>query len=229
MLSGKRNRIVRLKTIIKILESRYGIPKKNGFREPLDETIFTILSQNTNDRNRDRAWTEIKKEYRGWTDVLDGGAERLKNTIRVAGLAEQKSRNIINILSELEQKYHALTLKFLSRYSNEDARKFLLSFRGIGEKTAACVMLFSLGKPAFPVDTHIFRVAKRLGLFPAKSTREKAHYLMEAIVPEKKYHSFHINLIKHGRMTCHPRSPECAICPVRKYCEFFNSRNSKKG
>ncbi len=212
-----------LKGIIKALEKRYGIPFSDGFSEPLDELVFTILSQNTNDINRDRAWKKLKDNFPDWESVLNITQKKLKSVIRVAGLAEEKSKNILSILKKLKKENKKLSLKFLKDYDTEKARNFLLSFKGVGPKTAACVLLFSLKKPAFPVDTHIFRVTKRLGLIGNKITIEKAHKIMEAMVPSQKYHSFHINLIRHGRLICHPRAPECTICVINRYCKFFKS------
>lgn len=210
-----------LTNIIKILENDYGIPEKSGFKEPLDELVFTILSQNTNDKNRDRAWSELKKNFHNYESILNSSEKELVKTIRIAGLAEQKSKNIFGILRQLKKENGKLSLKFLKNYNKERAREYLLSFKGVGAKTAACVMLFSLKKPAFPVDTHIFRVSKRLGLIPKKTTPNKAHEIMEGLVPEKKYHSFHINLIRLGRKLCHPSKPECPQCPLRTLCNFY--------
>ncbi len=215
-----------VKKIIKALERRYGIPSFDGFSEPLDELIFTILSQNTNDINRDRAWKKLKDTFPHWESVLNTTPEKLASVIRVAGLAQEKSKNILSILKKLKKEYKKLSLKFLKDYDREKARDFLLSFRGVGPKTAACVLLFSLKKPAFPVDTHIFRVTKRLGLIEGRITMEKAHKVMEKVVPSQKYHSFHINLIRHGRAICHPRAPECTICVINRYCEYFKKSPS---
>lgn len=210
-----------LKKIITTLEKYYGVPKVDGFLEPLDELIFTVLSQNTNDRNRDRAWQEFKKNFPSYESILNSSQKKLERAIRVAGLAEQKSKNIIAILKKLKEENGKLSLKFLKSYDKEKAREFLLSFRGVGPKTAACVILFSLKKPAFPVDTHIYRVSKRLGQLPLRTNPEKAHLIMERSVPEDKYTSFHINLIRHGRKLCHPSKPECPACPVRTLCNFY--------
>jgi endonuclease-3 len=213
-----KNKIYR---IIKILEENYGIPEWSGFSEPLDELIFTILSQNTNDKNRDRAFSELKKTFPDHKSILNSSQKKLERTIRTAGLAEQKSKNIKGILKKLKKENGKLSLKFLKNYDKENARNYLLSLTGVGPKTAACVLLFSLKMPAFPVDTHIFRVTKRLGLIPEKTGIEWAHRILEGIVPEEKYHSFHINLIRHGRKLCHPSKPECNLCPVRTLCNFY--------
>lgn len=217
----KKTEQLKIKRIITTLEQYYGIPEAKGFLEPLDELIFTILSQNTNDRNRDRAWDNLKKTFPNYESILNTPQKFLRDTIRVAGLAEQKSKSIISTLKKLKKDYGKLSLKFLKNYDKEHARRFLLTLKGVGPKTAACVLLFSLKKPAFPVDTHIYRVSKRLGLLPARTNPEKAHLIMEQNVPEKKYISFHINLIHHGRKLCHPSRPKCSVCPVRKFCNFY--------
>lgn len=216
----------KIKKIIRTLEKVYGIPKRDGFREPLDELIFTILSQNTNDRNRDRAWEKLRRTFPDYDSILRAGFKKLEQTIRVAGLAEQKSRNIMAILKRLKKENGNFSLKFLKNYDKEKAKDYLLSFKGVGPKTAACVLLFSLNMPAFPVDTHIFRVTKRIGLIPQKTIPDKAHRILETIVPEEKYHSFHINLIRHGRTICHPSKPECEICPVKNFCQFYNKQTT---
>lgn len=218
-MSDKNNKT---REIVRILEKTYGIPERDGFKEPLDELIFTILSQNTNDRNRDRAWMELKRSFPNYESILNSSQKKLEKTIRVAGLAEQKSKNIIQILKKIKRENGKLSLNFLKGYNKKAALEYLLSLRGVGPKTAACVLLFSLNIPAFPVDTHIFRVTKRLGLIPEKTSAEKAHFILEAIVPQNKYHSFHINLIRHGREICHPKKPECTLCVIRTHCRFYN-------
>lgn len=213
----------KLTGIISALERTFGVPEVDSFSEPLDELIFTVLSQNTNDRNRDRAWRNLKKRFTNYESILSSPQEVLEETIRVAGLAEQKSNTIIGILKKLNTDYNGLSLKFLRDYKTDEARRFLLSFKGVGPKTAACVLLFSLKKPAFPVDTHIFRVTKRLGIIPERLTPEKAGLFLETTITKSKFVSFHINLIRHGRAICHPQKPECKKCILQKYCIFFKN------
>lgn len=220
-----RAKVKKITKIIGLLERNYGIPEVDRFEEPLDELIFTILSQNTNDRNRDRAWAELKKAFPNFESILTEPRKKLERTIRVAGLAEQKSKNIVGILKKIKETKGELSLKFLKRYDKESARRYLLSFKGVGPKTAACVLLFSLNKPAFPVDTHIFRVTRRLGLVPKSATTERAHRILEGVVPEEKYHSFHINLIKLGRKVCSPKKPKCENCPLNSLCDFYRYSN----
>jgi len=217
-LKAQKNKI---KQIIKLLEKEYGIPEQDGFPEPLDELVFTILSQNTNDRNRDRAWQNLWRVFPDYESILSSPRKKLEKAIRIAGLAEQKSKSIIVILKKLKKENGKFTLKFLKNYDRDKAREYLMSFKGVGPKTAACVLLFSLNKPAFPVDTHIFRVTKRLGLIPRKATPEKASAIMEGCVPQTWYHSFHINLIRHGRAICHPSNPECQRCVIKTHCNFY--------
>ncbi len=201
----------------------YGAPE---WREPLpalDELVSTILSQNTNDRNRDAAFDALKRRFPSWEAVRDADPEEVIAAIRPAGLANQKGPRIQAVLRQIADETGGLSLDFLKDWPAEKAHAWLMRFKGVGPKTAACVLLFSLKKPAFPVDTHIFRVTKRLGLIGNKITIEKAHKIMEAMVPSQKYHSFHINLIRHGRLICHPRAPECTICVINRYCKFFKS------
>jgi endonuclease-3 len=205
--------------IINTLEIEYGIHEKKGSNNPLDCLILTILSQNTNDKNRDIAYDSIKISYRDWEDVLLSGEGRLKEVIRACGLASIKSKRIIKILSFLKETRGSLNLDFLKELSPQEAEKYLLSFEGVGLKTARCVLMFGLDKPAFPVDTHIFRVSRRLGIIPMNANRTKAHEILQRNVPEGKAFSFHLNLIEHGRRICRSRNPICSKCCLEKLCK----------
>jgi endonuclease-3 len=209
---------MKLKKMINRLEKHFGQPNPKPSRDPLSELIFTILSQNTSDVNRDRAFKSLTSRFSDWERVLSAPSFAIASAIRPGGLANVKSVRIKAILKEITRRYGSLSLDFLKKLSREKTKEILLSFDGVGPKTAACVLLFSLGKPAFPVDTHIFRVAKRLGLLPTRVTPEKAHEIMERLIPPAKYYSFHVNLIKLGRTICIPRSPRSDRCPLRDLC-----------
>ncbi len=187
-------------------------------RDPVAVLVSTILSQNTNDVNRDRAFEQLRERFPTWEAVRDAPLEELIDAVRPAGLAPTKTPRIQEALRRITAERGAISLDFLADWGGEEARAWLLSIPGVGPKTAAIVLLFALGKPAFPVDTHIHRVTRRLGLIPEKTSREKAHELLEALVPPDIYYCFHLNLIEHGRAVCHARNPEHERCVLRDTC-----------
>lgn len=200
----------------------YGHPVWRNPLPPLDELVSTILSQNTNDANRDRAFETLKRLFPRWEGVRDAPAESIIQAIRPAGLANQKGPRIQTVLRAISAERGALDLDFLQDLPLEQARAWLTRFKGVGPKTAAIVLLFSLGRPAFPVDTHIYRVTGRLGLRPEKMTVEQAHSHLEALFPPETYYAAHLNLIRLGREVCRARKPACAACPVRLLCDYEN-------
>ena len=195
-------------------------------RDPVATLISTILSQNTNDVNRDRAFERLRARFPTWEAVRDAPLLELIEAIRPAGLAPTKGPRIQEALRRITEERGRISLDFLAEMPVEEARRWLLSIPGVGPKTAAIVLCFALGKPAFPVDTHVHRVARRLGLIPERTSREKAHELLEAIVPPEIYYSFHLNLIAHGRAVCHARNPRCEACILRDECAYANLRSS---
>ncbi|MFH0817478.1 MAG: endonuclease III [Candidatus Micrarchaeota archaeon] len=211
----------KIDSIYFLLSKAYGTPKKENF-DSIETLVLTILSQNTNDKNRDIAYSRLRKKFRSWESIRKAPLASIEGAIRQAGLSKSKSRSIKLALGKIKKEQGKYSLEFLRKKSLEDARQYLLSFKGVGPKTAAVVLCFSLDKPAFPVDTHIYRVSKRLGLIHEKTTVEKAHKLLEAtITPELRY-SLHFLLIKHGREICHARTPECPKCALRKICAYKN-------
>jgi endonuclease-3 len=198
----------------------FGNPEWRSPLPPVDELISTILSQNTNDLNRDRAYAALRAKYPTWEAVRDAKKDAVIRTIRSAGLANQKGPRIQDVLRKITQERRNLDLGFLKSLPLEEARSWLLKFKGIGPKTAAIVLLFSLGRPAFPVDTHIYRVTGRIGLRPHKMGLEQAHAHLEKLFAPDAYYAVHLNLIRLGRQICHPRKPDCPHCPVRKWCEY---------
>lgn len=191
-------------------------------RSPIDSLVLTILSQNTNDVNRDRAFERLRERFPAWETVRDAEMEELVEAIRPAGLAPTKGPRIQESLRRITAERGEISLDFLADLPLEEARTWLLAIPGVGPKTAAIVLLFALGMPAFPVDTHVHRVTRRLGLIPEKTSREKAHVLLEQIVPPEIYYPFHLNLIEHGRAVCHARGPECACCVLQDQCAYFD-------
>jgi len=205
----------------------YGFPQWRNPLPPIDELVSTILSQNTNDTNRDRAFQALKNRFPTWEEVRDADAYLVIETIRPAGLANQKGPRIQNILKEITRQRGELDLSFLNEMSTDEARNWLLQFKGVGPKTAAIVLQFSLEKPAFPVDTHIYRVTGRLGIRPEKMNAEKAHDFLAGSLPPQTYYAAHLNLIRLGREICHARKPDCPRCPLQDYCDYYaNLSNS---
>ena len=198
----------------------FGEPDWGSPMEPIDELVCTILSQNTSDTNRDRAYTALRKRFPTWEKVRDAGPDEVIDVIRVGGLANQKGPRIQTVLREISAERGDFDLEFLSDLPLEEARQWLTKFHGVGPKTAAIVLQFSLGRPAFPVDTHIYRVSGRIGLRPLKMSVEQAHIRLEKLFRPETYYAAHLNLIRLGRQVCHPRKPDCPRCPVRDVCEY---------
>ena len=199
-------------------------PPSLGHEEPLDGLILTVLSQNTNDKNRDTAFDNLKKYYPGWQNVVNAGAAELEKVIKTAGLANTKSKRIIYILEKIYKDFGSYSLKKLAEnYSHEEIKNYLRALPGVGAKTVACVLLFDLGLKAFPVDTHVTRVSKRVGIASDKYSPEEISEMFEEIVPVSKCLGGHVNLICHGRAICHSRNPECERCILADICRYKNT------
>ncbi len=199
---------------MELLTPVYGRPVAQPSHDPLAELILTVLSQNTADTNSGRAFVQMMRRYPSWQAIADAPPEELVATIQNGGLAQQKAPRIQAILRAVAERSPEWNLGFLDDLSLEEARSWLRGLPGVGPKTAACVLLFALGRPALPVDTHVERVSKRLGLIPAKATADQAHELLEAVVAPNDYYTFHMLLIKHGRRICAARKPLCERCPL---------------
>jgi endonuclease-3 len=218
----KESSIVRkAKRIDEILADMYGAKKQTKLRDPTEELILTVLSQNTNDINRDRAFTSLRKRFPDWNDVAEANPSAIARTIKVGGLANIKSKRIIKILRQIGERSADYSIGFLERMSDRDAWDYLMEFDGVGPKTASCVLLFSLGRRAMPVDTHVHRVSVRLGLIPDGYTAENAHEWYRELALPVDIYQFHINMIQHGRTICRPQKPKCEKCPLRKHCMYF--------
>ncbi len=193
------------------------------WRNPLpaiDELVSTILSQNTNDVNRDKAFDALRGRFPTWEAARDAEPAEVVKSVRVAGLANQKGPRIQQVLREITRERGNLDLSFLNDLPLEEARAWLMKFNGVGPKTAAIVLCFSLNRPAFPVDTHVYRVTGRLGLRPEKMSVEDAHPHMESLLPPETYYAAHLNIIRLGREVCQARKPNCPGCPLRSLCDF---------
>jgi endonuclease-3 len=203
----------------KLLEA-FGEPIWRTPLPAIDELVSTILSQNTNDVNRDRGFNALRAKFPTWEQVRDAKTEDVINAIKPAGLANQKGPRIQQVLREISAERGALNLNFLAGLPLEEARAWLTKFNGVGPKTAAIVLCFSLNMPAFPVDTHIYRVSGRTGLRPEKMTVEQAHPHLESLFPPETYYAAHLNLIRLGREVCGARKPNCPQCPIIKLCDY---------
>lgn len=207
----------RIRQVARRLEEAHGNPAKTR-REPLDELVHTILSQNTNDTNRDRAWKRLRQTFPDWESVLTAPREELEEAIRTAGLAGQKARAIHGVLETLHRERGELSLDHLEEMSDRDALEYLTGFRGVGVKTAACVLCFALRRPYMPVDTHVRRVSERLGLLPEGTGAGPAHRILNRTVPPELRFPLHLLLIRHGRATCSAREPSCGTCVLADLC-----------
>lgn len=215
-------------TIYRILGERYGEPEWRQHLPPVDELVSTILSQNTSDTNRDRAFDALKASYPDWELVMVAPEEDVRNAIRPAGLANQKAPRIQNALRRIEEQSGELSLDFLNEMSRDEAMSWLVALPGVGPKTASIVLLFAFGRPAFPVDTHVHRLTKRLGLIESKVSAEKAHDILETMGDPDTFYAFHLNLIRHGRQICHARKPRCAECFLQEVCDYYQRKDSEE-
>ena len=203
------------------LEGLLGVPTRDGAGDVLECLILTILSQNTTDVNRDRGYAELKDRFPTWEAVLQADVKAIAVAIRLAGLGNQKSRTIKNFLSWLKAERGELSLEFIHEMETEAALELLCQHKGIGIKTACVTLSFACGREVFPVDTHILRISKRLGLIPLNCSAEKAHQVLPPIVPEGKAYPFHMNLIYFGRQICDARKPLCERCPLTVHCLYY--------
>jgi len=210
-----------------LLEAAYGRPTGpagGGPKDPLSELVFTILSQHTSDLNRDRAWASLWQTFDSWEAIAAAPRSRVERAIRMAGLAPTKSRVIQQVLRDVRSQEGDYTLERLRGLSMEEVETSLRAFNGVGIKTIRCVQVFSLGQPAFPVDTHIFRITRRLGLVPEKATPEAAHTIMQDLTPPADVLPFHMNLIAHGRKVCKAQRPLCSECVIRSLCRYYQKK-----
>lgn len=220
MRKGERSARARILDIDRLLTGCYGYrPMSTSSPDLLDGLILTILSQNTSDVNSHRAFRSLKDRFPQWDQAAEAGEEEIEKAIRSGGISQVKAARIKAILDMLYEEKGSYSLEHLGDMEPQQALDYLMDIPGVGRKTAAVLLLFRLDYPYFPVDTHIFRVGKRLGIIPRKSSPEKAHDLMDEIVPDDIKYRFHINLITHGRQVCKARKPNCAGCCLNKRCD----------
>jgi endonuclease-3 len=208
-----------VREIYRRLKGRFGPLEAPLQRDPIEELILTVLSQNTSDLNRDRAFASMRERYPTWDALAGASGPALAGSIKVGGLSNIKAPRILAILAEIRAREEgSLNLSWMSGASTERIRTYLTSLPGVGPKTAACVLAFSLGRQVLPVDTHVFRTAKRLGLLSERADAERAHKEMEGVVPARIRIPMHVGLIRLGREICHPIRPSCRICPLVALC-----------
>jgi endonuclease-3 len=218
-MAWKRPTKRRVRAIRDRLREMYGVPEQEPHRDPVGELVKTVLSQHTNDRNRDRAFAALRERFPTWEAVRDAPVEEVEEAIRPGGLGRQKAPRIQAILERLGEPPD---LDWTEEAPREESLDFLLELPGVGRKTAACVLIFTWGIPEIPVDVHIHRVGGRLGLFPEGASSEKAHDEMLAIVDPEDAYELHMNLIRHGRETCRPK-PRCGDCELRRMCPWYRA------
>ena len=208
-------------TIYRLLLEAYGEPEWRQHLPPVDELVSTILSQSTSDINRDKGFYALKDRYPDWQSVIDAPESEVIDTIRPAGLANQKGPRIQAALRQIVEERGELSLEFLAEMPLDEALAWLIRMKGVGRKTASIVMLFAFARPAFPVDTHVHRLSGRLGLIGPKVTADKAHEILENMGEANTFYAFHLNLIRHGREVCIARNPRCSICWLQEQCNYY--------
>jgi endonuclease-3 len=203
------------------LDAEYGLLAWRSHGEPLDALVQTILSQHTSDINSERAFDTLRRTFPGgWDPVRVAPVDAIADAIRAGGLANSKAPRIKAVLETIHARTGATDLGFLKGMPTDEIQAFLHSFHGVGPKTAACVLMFSLGRPVLPVDTHVFRVSHRLGLVPEKIGEARAHDALQAQVPDARVYGFHVHLIRHGRRVCVARGPRCGACVLSERCAY---------
>ncbi|HHY94485.1 MAG TPA: endonuclease III [Firmicutes bacterium] len=214
-----------LSALDRILEEHYGAGRHRSQlllgqvgTDPVDVLVATVLSQATSDRASGQAFRRLKERFPRWEMLLEAAPAELEEVISPAGLHRQKAVRLQSILRHIKEQQSSVSLEFLRHMPLESARKFLETLPGVGPKTAACVLLFGLGLPAFPVDTHVYRVTRRLGLVPEKMDRVRAQKSLQQSLDPESYFRLHVNLIAHGRQVCRARRPRCQECPLAALC-----------
>jgi endonuclease-3 len=197
----------------------YGEPIPGPPLPPLDEVVITILSQNTTDTNRDRAWERLRSRFPDWQSVVDAPVEEVEAALEPGGLHRVKAVRIRETLCEVRDRHGDYDLDHLLEASTADARQELASVKGLGAKSVNCILLFSLGKPAFPVDTHVYRILQRVGVHRCRDLTRANDEMQEAVADEISY-PLHVNLIRHGREVCLARRPRCGVCGIRDLCAW---------
>lgn len=214
--------MARARRVVVALERRYGSPRLNNKDDPLDELIFILLSQMTTGPSYERVFDRLKTTLGAWDRLLSVATDDIRTVIADAGLSNQKAPRLVVIARRLYEDFGAVTLLPLAALSDELVECYLTSLPGVGLKTAKCVMMYSLSRRVLPVDTHVQRVARRLGLLPPNIARQDLHQALEAVVRPDMRYAFHVNLVAHGREVCRAHAPLCSTCPVARSCPSAN-------
>ncbi len=207
--------------VLERLEAQYGRPAPPALSDPLDELIACILSQHTSDRNSHRTFARLKELFPEWHSLVSAPTEAVVAAIQDGGLARSKAPRIQAVLREIQQREGSFSLDSLRSCNDEESREYLLSLPGVGPKTAAIVLCFALGRPVIPVDTHVFRVAHRIGWIEKRIGEGRAHGALQTLVQDGNAYRLHIALIRHGRQICHAQRPRCELCPIRTGCRYY--------
>jgi endonuclease-3 len=218
----------RVRAIRDRLRAYYGRPRNLPHHAPLDELVLTVLSQNTNDRNRDVAYARLRDRFPSWEAVARAPLEELEEAIRPGGISRVKSKRIKQILGAVRNQAGDLDLDWLEHAPRERALEFLEALPGVGRKTAACVLLFSYDRPELPVDTHVYRVCSRLALIRPKASFLEAHETLRGLTDPADVYELHVNLIRHGRQLCKAQHPLCPECPLRSLCPYGRAVTSAR-
>ena len=211
------------------LDDEYGLLEWRSHGEPLGALVATILSQHTSDRNSERAFDNLRRAFPTWDAVREAPVGEIADAIRAGGLADAKAPRIKSVLEAIHERRGETSLDFLGQMPTDEARAYLLEFYGVGPKTMACVMMFSLCRPVLPVDTHVFRVSHRLGLIEKRIGEAKAHAALEGLVSAERVYPFHVHMIRHGRRVCHSQRPRCGACVLRERCDYYQSGAAAAG
>ncbi|OKY77229.1 MAG: EndoIII-related endonuclease Nth [Candidatus Methanohalarchaeum thermophilum] len=219
----------KINQVIEAFRAEYGQPETQGEKDHILSLIKVILSQNTNDKNMERAYSSLLAKFGEPEQIIKAPKEEIADAIQGAGLQNKKAKRIKGSLREIKKQKEELTLDFLDEMPVKEAKKWLMQLPGVGPKSAAVILNFDFNKPTFPVDTHVFRVSKRIGLIPEKVNRKKAHDILENKTPREAMEDFHLNLIKHGREICKAPTPTCSNCFLTDLCDYYiNDKGPKK-
>lgn len=216
--------VMKSTVLLNRLRKAYGRRPWKCWGRGVDVLVDTILSQNTSNKNSDAALRQLRRRFRSWNQVADAPVGEVERHIRVSGLSNQKAPRIQEILRQIKRDRGRMDLQFLADEDEQSAYDYLTNFKGVGPKTANCVLLFAFGQSVFPVDTHIHRIARRLKLIGAKTTAEQAHDLLKPMIPPKDRYEMHVLLIEHGRKTCKAINPKCPECVLLDRCPFGQER-----
>jgi endonuclease-3 len=216
----KNLKVFEIEEVDKRLKRIYGEPRKSS-KDAVSQLVATMLSQATTDIQTARSFEELRRRFPNWIQVRDAPAAEIAKAIHSSGLSKQKAPRIKQALQHISRERGRIELSFLKKMPVANARRWLLGIEGVGPKTASIVLLFSFRRPLFPVDTHIYRVTKRLGWIPQDVSVDHAHHILTDAVPSRLHYRLHLNLIEHGREICRARKPRCEVCTLTDLCEYY--------